>query len=91
MKAKVKAGQKVSVVRSAGILFTEHEWVPVPEYAESEILANGYLVTDRVAIDDDFPAAKMEPEPTVEPQTVEDSAVKLVVTQPGSRKGKRKL
>ena len=90
------------MIRSAGIVFTTREWTPVPAWAEAEIIANIYLVTDRPVIDDDAPpkaaereigANAPEDEPIKvtdeEPQTVEDKAVKLVVTK--HRKGTRKL
>ena len=80
MRARVKAENRYPTVRSAGLIWLKVEWLPVPAWAEREISACPFLEVEPLVEVADSP-----------PQTVEDKAVKLVDTQPGSRKGKRKL
>jgi len=87
MRAKVKEGQRLESVRSAGIWFTVHDWTYVPEQAEAEISANPYLMVEPAVPDNTQPEPPIEPEP--EPQTVQAKAVKVVM--PRKAKGVKKL
>jgi len=75
MRARVKQTSNIPLIRSAGLWWNNKEWKDVPPKSEREILANPYLET------------QSEPEPVA----VDATAAKLVVTQPGRGKGKRKL
>ena len=80
MRARVKADCCYPMIQSAGLKWLKDRWQPVPTWAEREISACPFLEVE--------PLIEVEDSP---PQTVEDKATKLVVTQPGGRKGRRKL
>ena len=82
MRARVKADCNISTVRSAGMIFVRMQWSDVPEWAEKEISACEFLEVEKPA---------PEPEPSEQPRTPADKAVKLVDVRQGRAKGKRKL
>jgi len=76
MRARVRHDSNLNRVRSAGIWWGP-EWQIVPAHAEREIAVNPFL--------------EIDPATTPAAQTPEDTATRLVINQPGSRKGNRKL